>query len=260
MNVYKREMKFNVKSTIFWIIGAIIIIVLSFSKFSVADEGQLRAMATMVNKMPDVMKAIYGMSGIDISTISGYSAIIINFVLIMMSLHGVFLGMSHIGVEKKNKTMDFIFVKPLNKKKILFHKLLAGLTLLLIFNIFISLSTIFSIKLLGSVSNRFIIRMISSFLVIDFFFYSIGVLLSVLSKKKKNGGIGASIFFVFYLLAIFSRMSDNLKFLEYITPLEILSGANVLKGFHLIMLFLILLISMGLLYISLNKIEERELL
>ncbi len=260
MNVYKRELKFNYKSTIFWIIGVIIIIALSFSKFSLVDESQLGAMAAMVDTMPDVMKAIYGMSGLDISEVSGYSAVIINFALIIISLHGVFLGMSHIGLEKKNKTMDFIFVKPLKKKDILLSKMMAGITIIITFNFFISLGTIISIKTLGSVSNIFIIRMIISFLLSDVFFYSTGVLVSVISKNKKFGGIGASVFFIFYLLAIFSRMSDKIKFLAYTTPLELLSGSNVIKGFNTIMVIIMAIISVVFVYISVNKMDEKEVL
>ncbi len=260
MNVYRRELKFKYTSTIFWIIGVMLIIALSFSKFSIVDESQLGTMAAMVNTMPAVMKAFYGMSGLDISRISGYSAVIINFALIMIAIHGVFLGMSHIGFEKKNKTMDFIFVKPLTKREILKHKMLAGLTLILVFNLLVSAGTIISIKTLGSISNMFIIRMIISFFLTDLFFYSIGVLISVMSKKKKFGGIGASVFFMLYLLAVLSRMSDKIAFLAYTTPLEVLSGSNVVKGFNTIMLLIILLISIAVLYVSLNKIEEREIL
>ncbi len=258
MNVYNRELKFKLKSTILWIVGVVIVIALSFSKFSMVDESSLGAMNALVNTMPKIMKSFYGMSDIDISSIAGYAAVIVNFALIMISLHGLFLGMSHIGVEKKNKTMDFIFVKPISKKRILINKIFAGLVIILIFNFFISTGTVLSIKTVGSVTMKFIIRMVISYLLTDLFFYALGVFISVMSKKKKFGGIGVATFFLFYLTAVIARLSSSTELLGYVTPLEILSGAKVIKGFNLIMLALIIFITIALLFISIKKIYKKE--
>ncbi len=178
----------------------------------------------------------------------------------MISLHGIFLGMSHIGVEKKNKTMDFIFVKPLSKRGILKSKVFAGFTIILIVNAIVSMGTIISINYLGNVSDKFITRMIISFLLTDFFFYSLGVLISVISKKKKFGGIGASVFFLFYLLAILSRISDKISGIEFTTPFEILSGSNVIYGFKMMAIIALPVLSIVLLVISVHKINGKEVL
>ncbi len=258
MNVFKRELKFKFKSTILWIIGVVVVIALSFSKFSMVDESSLGAMNALVNTMPQIMKSFYGMSDIDISSLAGYAGVIVNFALIMISLHGLFLGMSHIGVEKKNKTMDFIFVKPISKKKVLLNKIIAGLFIIIVFNTLISVGTVLSIKTLGSVSNHFIKRMTISFFLTDIFFYALGVFISVMSNKKKFGGVGVAMFFIFYLIAVLSRLSDSTKSLGKFTPLEILSGAKVIKGFDMFMIAIMVSVSMALLFISFRKVDRKE--
>ncbi len=259
MNVYKKELKFHYKSTIFWLMGTISLIAISFSKFSLTSESELGTMDKVVETMPDIIKAFYGMSGINISSIEGYSAVVINFAIITIALHGIFLGMSHIGLEHKNKTMDFIFVKPLTKRTILFKKITAGITCIAIFVIVISISTIVSIKSFGDVSNEFLGRMIISFAVVDLFFYSSGVFISVLSKRKKFAGVGASVFLVFYLIAVVSRMSDKISDIGYVSPMEIVSGTRVMEGFEWIPLTGVILISLLLLYLSMNKIDDKEI-
>ncbi len=258
MNIYKKELTFNFKTTLAWAIGAIIIVVSSYSKFSYMENGNSNLLNDMINTMPNVVQAMYGLKDINISTLSGYTAVVINMILIMVALHGIFLGMSHLRHEQKNKTMDFIFVKPIRKKSILRYKILAGLTTVLLFNAVLSLSMIIVIKTHGHLESKYFTRMVLSFILTDIFFYAVGIFLSVISRRKKYGSIGVLIFFIFYLLSFFSRLSEKTAFLGYTTPIEMLSGNNVINGMNNSALIVIALISVVLMLMSLHKISAKE--
>ncbi len=259
MNIYKRELKFKIKSTLFWFLGILLFTLAGFSKFSIIDTEQADSINVMMDSMPNAIKAIYGINGLDLATLEGYTGVMINFIIVILALHGLFLGISHVGIEQKNKTMDFLFVKPTSKRNLLLQKMGAGLTVLLIFNILYSLITLLTIESKGGVGGALGAQMAMGFLLTDFFFYAVGVFLTICSKKKKIGGVGVFIFFLFYLLSVVSRMSEPLSWLEYLTPIQMVSGNNVVAGMNPFLPVGLFLLSVLLLIFSVIRIEKKEI-
>ncbi len=260
MNIYIRELKFKKWSFIFWTVGAILLMYFSYSKFAIMSDSDAAAMKSMVDAMPDAIKAVYGVGDFDISTLLGYTAVVINMFLIMFGLHGLFLGMSHKRIEDKNKTLDFLYTKPVTKENILRYKVLAGLTVLVSFNLLVSASSVFIISRYGSLESSFYVRMAISFLLTDFSFYALGIFISIMAKKKKYAGRGVLIFFIFYMISVLSSFSKNIEAFKYLSPMGILSGESVAYGmssFAVVGLFVILLF---MIIYSFKAASKREVL
>ncbi len=92
-------------------------------KYVALNAGNEANLQNVTNMVPDIVQAIYGMNGLDIVSLSGYFGVVINFLMLILSLYGLLLGLSHVNHEVKNKTIEFIFVKPVTKKHILFNKI-----------------------------------------------------------------------------------------------------------------------------------------
>ncbi len=260
MNIYIRELKFKKWSFVLWTVGAILLMYMSYSKFALMTDSDAAAMRTMIDAMPDAIKAVYGIGDFDISTLLGYTAVLINMVLIMFGLHGLFLGMSHKRLEDKNKTLDFLYTKPIAKGNILRYKVFAGITILVLFNLIISTITVAIVSNYGNLELGFYVGMAISFVLTDFVFYAVGVLISVTSKKKKYAGRGALIFFVFYIISVLSSFSESVRVLKYFTPLGILSGESVANGMNIIPVILLFALSLGMIVYSLKAVSKREVL
>lgn len=127
-----REIKIRWKSLLFWAIGFAFMIIGGMTKFDTFSAGGSQDLNQFIQSMPRIMRIIYGMEGIDISTFTGYFGLLLLYVLIMASIHGAFLGASLIHQEFKDRTADFLFVKPMSRDHILLRKLGSGLVMILI--------------------------------------------------------------------------------------------------------------------------------
>ncbi len=257
MNIYKRELKIKYKSTIIFTVFMIFLIQISFLKYgSIVTLGG-NAINEMMDKLPMILKAMYGMEGLDLASLSGYTAVVINFLVIIIALHGLFLGISHIGNELKNKTVDFLFVKPVLKRNIFLKKIFAGMTIIVLLNIIISFMLFITLKAEGSIQASFIFKSIIILLLADLFFYAMGIFLSVIAGKHSSR-YGLILFFLLYFLSIFSKILKNISFLKAISPLDILSGYSIVKDFNMTSIIVVCIITILLIIGSLYKIEKTE--
>ncbi len=250
MNIYKRELVIRYKSTIFWSIGAVLLILSSFYKFAIADLG---AMSSMVKYMPEVIKVMYGINDLDITTLGGYGGVTINMLNILIAFYGLFLGFSLLGREKKSGTIEFLFVKPIFKKKVLLLKILAGFTIIVGFIGFVGLVLTIAFISQGGINSVYIFRMFISIISNAIFFYSLGIILSIFYKKFN---ICIIVFFVIYLEAIFLRLMHIDLYM--FNPIVVFSGDAVVNGQNYLLLLSFLLLSKLFIHIALKSVKTME--
>ncbi len=255
MNIYKRELQIKYKGTIVFTVLMMFLVKISFMKYGSIIKLGGNSINEMMDKLPRIVKAMYGMEGLDVSTLSGYAAVVINFLVLILALHGLFLGISHIGNEVKNKTVDFLFVKPVLKKHILLQKIASGMTIIIVLNLIISSVLFMTLRAEGDIEGMFIIRSIVVLLLADILFYALGILLSTLSNKNSSK-YGMIVFFILYFLSILSKLLSNISVLKMISPLDILSGYSIIKDFNMLSFIIVCIMSALMIAFSVFKIER----
>lgn len=84
--------------------------------------------------MPASLRAIFGIGSLDVSTVVGYYGLLYLYLLIMAGIHAAMLGSTIISKEERDKTAEFLFVKPISRTTVISAKLAAAVAIVIIFN------------------------------------------------------------------------------------------------------------------------------
>jgi ABC-2 type transport system permease protein len=232
MNIFIQEMRAHRKSLIFWCIGMILLIASGMGKFSAIGSSGASG-NDVVSMLPKSVKVIFGIGNFDITKISGYYGILFLYFLLMATIHAVMFGANIISKEERDKTSEFLFVKPVSRNKIITYKLLAALVNISILNI---TTLIFSIIFVGkfnkgvSMNHDIIILMVGMY-ISQLIFMFIGTGLAAVSKNPKTAtSVGTGILLTFYMLSVFVDLNDKFANLKYLIPLKYFEAKNLING------------------------------
>lgn len=255
-NIITFELKKRIKFISIWMISFVLIIAASFIEFnSIGTTGD--NMKKIVDSMPRLMKAVYGMSDFDVSQISGYTSLIMVYVFIMAAIMSAFLGFSLLNNEYRQKMAEFIFAKPMTKKSILTSKMMAAAIILLMENLSILITIFVTLKPYSNQNETFSI--IIPLIMIEFLLLSFGVLVSVLTAGDKKGSIIISIVTSLIYMLVVARDLFESNVLTYINPISYYTRTmfteNVFAYSAVIMILIIIFIQL-----SLKKSEQIEII
>ncbi len=132
MNVFRREMKAHRKSLIIWCVSMIFLIASGsagkYAGFSSTGE----SMNDLMQAMPQSLQAITGMGSFDLSQATGFYGVLFIYMALLAAIHAVLLGSTIISKEERDKTAEFLFVKPISRRKVVRIKLLAAVVNVLV--------------------------------------------------------------------------------------------------------------------------------
>lgn len=242
MNVFLREMKANRKSLIFWSIGLLFMIAASMGRYS-AIGGSNISVNDMMKSLPRSVRAIFGVGNFDLSKASGFYGMIFVYLLIMAGIHAGMLGANIIAKEERDKTTEFLFVKPISRVNIITSKLTAALTNVVIFNI---ITLILSIAIVdkyanGESVNKGIFLLMLGMFFIQLIFLSLGACFAATSHNPKIPSSAATGILLFmYLISVCIDLTDKLDVLKYVTPFRYFDASKIMYGGGLSPLFILL--------------------
>ena len=232
MNVFLREMKANRKSLIIWSVGMFLLIASSMGKYA-GMSGSGQSINDLMTQMPKALQAIWGVGIFDLTTASGYYGILFIYLALMATIHAVMLGANIISKEERDKTTEFLFVKPVSRSKIITAKLLAALTNIMIFNIVTLSSSILLVNKYANgeeVSGDIALLMVGLF-ALQLIFLSIGSSIAALSKNPKNAAsLSTGILLITFILSIIIELNEKLVNLKYLTPFKYYEAKELLLG------------------------------
>ncbi len=225
MILIKHELKQGWKSLAVWTasIGFFIIIcVFLYPEM----KGEMEDMNEMFSSM-GAFSSAFGMDRLNFGTLIGFYATECGNIL---GLGGAFfaslIAVSSLAKEEKEHTAEFLFAHPISRKKILTEKLTSVLFQLLILNVIVFLFSVGSISLIGEE----ILWKEICLLHLAYFLIQIelaGICFGISAFLRRSGlGIGLGIATMMYFLNIIANISDQAKFLKYITPFGYANGAD----------------------------------
>lgn len=232
MNIFLREMKANRKSLIIWIIGVIFMVASGMGKYaSLESTGQ--SMNALMADMPKSMQAIMGTGSFDLSKPMGYYGLLFLYLAVMAAIHAVMLGATIIAKEERDKTIEFLLVKPISRESMMTSKLAAALVNILIFNLVTYGSSIAMVQKYAKgeeVVGDITILMLGMF-ILQLMFLAIGTMIaSIYKNSKKAASVSTGILLIFFIISIIIDMNEKLEGLKYFTPFKYYDAKDILNN------------------------------
>lgn len=263
MNVLIRELKTYRKSLLFWSIGMVLLIwasMVKYSAFSTADQ----SVNELMKQFPQSIQAMFGLTGFDLTTISGFFGAIFMYTALIATVHAVIIGSDIVTKEERDHTTEFLFVRPITRLKILSSKIIAGLIIVTILNIVAFLSSYYFADYYSTNGMPFkdIALLMIGLYFLQLIFYSIGIVTaSVLKRPKLSGSIATSILLFTFILTVFININEKISNLKYLTPFRYFDARDILLSGKLdtvyVSISMIFIISMFV--ISFKKYSKRDL-
>jgi ABC-2 type transport system permease protein len=232
MNIFLKEVKSHRKSLLFWSIGVFLMVASGMAKYAAySSSGQ--SINDLMADLPKSLRAVFGISAMDLSKVSGYYAMLFLYLLLMATIHAAMLGATIIAKEERDKTSEFLFVKPVSRSTIITAKLMAAFTNIVIFNLVTFLS---SIVLIGKYSkevavNRDIALLMVGMFILQLLFLVIGSALAAVKRKAKAAASHATgILLLTYMLSVVIDLNENMDSLKYFTPFKYFEAKNIMYG------------------------------
>lgn len=257
----KRELKINFKSFLIWSLIIILTFVVAFSIYPSIIENNA-SFDELLKNMPKEMLAIFNMDVVNINTVTGWLATEgYMMVTLLGGCYAAILGSTIVLKEEDEKTIEFLYAKPITRKKILTNKILVGLFYLTMFNVVISLTTL--IGCAASNDFYFMKWLLLSLcpLLLHYLFFFVTLLLSMFfSKTRKSMIISLGVVFISYVISALATMSEKISFLKYLSPFEYINSREIMlnetiKPIYMLISIIIILISLIGAYRFYNKKE-----
>jgi ABC-2 type transport system permease protein len=230
MNIFMGEMKANRKSLIIWSIGVIFMVASGMGKYS-SLEGTGQSMNTLMADMPKSLQAIMGVGSFDLSSPIGYFGVLFLYLAVMAAIHAAMLGANIISKEERDKTVEFLLVKPVSRTRMITSKLLASLVNITIFNLVTLASSIGMVGRFadGESYTSDITLLMAGMFILQLMFLVIGTAIASMFKNvKKATSLSTAILLIFFILSIAIDMNEKLEGLRFFTPFQYYDAKDIL--------------------------------
>jgi len=231
MNMYLHEIKSLRKSTIIWICTMIALALIYFSVYTgiASDAADFKK---LLGGYPASVRAMLGISLDNITSILGFYSMVFSFISLCAAIQAMNLGLSILSKEVRERTADFLLVKPVSRQTIVSAKLLAALTMLLATNVlyYFAVSIMASIVKTVDYSNKLFFMINLTIFFIQLIFLAIGLVVSVFFKKLKSVlPISLGIVFGFYIIGAIIATGEN-DAARFISPFKYFDINDIIKN------------------------------
>lgn len=214
MNLFLHEMKQYWKYLLFWSLGMLAMIGGGMGKFTALYDANDTSITDVFNQMPKAFLALFGMVNLEITSLSGYYGIINFYLVIMGAIFAIILGAGILAKEERDKTAEFLFIKPVTRTWVLIHKLAAGLVYIFAF---VGIDYLLSIVFIRMVApnddiSQELLLMMAGLTLVMLAFYCISFGLSgALKNNNKASMIMISVMGASYIGSVMYDMIDNIE-------------------------------------------------
>lgn len=231
MNIFFRELKANRKALIIWCLSMFLLVISGMGKYTAYSSSGLNS--DVFNDMPFTMKAILGIGSFDVTKMVGYFAMLFLYLEIAAAIHAALLGTGIIAKEERDKTTEFLMVKPVSRYLIITSKLLAALFNIIMLNVVTLISCVVMVSAYNKgedITGEIVMFMLSMFIV-QLIFFSLGTAMAaILNKSKAAGSITIGILLCGYIISRITELTDKLNFLNVFSPFKYFSYSKIADG------------------------------
>lgn len=260
MNMFLYELKSLRKSALIWtcVLIALAALYLSIYPSIVNDAADFKK---LLSGYPAPVRAMLGINLDYITSILGFYSMIFSFITLSGAIQAMNLGASILSKESRERTADFLLVKPVSRSAIVSAKLLASFTTILATNIvFFAGSAIIanSVKTADFSFKLFFMINLTLFFI-QLIFLALGVVISLFFNKLKSVlPISLGVVFGLYLIGALLATGKGDDAARFISPFKYFDITYIIKNAsyeasYLITGAVIVLVSVVASYIIYNK-------
>ncbi len=260
MNIYRFELKSLRKSTIIWTCSIIGLAALYLSIYpSMAEDAA--DFKKLLAAYPAPVREMLGINIDTIGSLLGFYSMVFSFISLFGSIQAMNFGVSILSKESRERTADFLFVKPVSRNSIVTAKLFASLTMILATNIVFCLATsiLANIVKTADYSSKVFLLINLTLLFIQLIFLAIGMVVSVFFRKIKNVlPISLGFVFGFYLIGAVLAVGENDEYARVMSPFKYFDITYIINNgsyetMYLLISAVIILVSIAVTYLIFNK-------
>lgn len=187
MNMYRHELKALRNSALIWICVLAGVAALYLSVYpSIASDAE--SFKELLEGYPASLRAMLGIRLDGIASLLGFYSFIFSFIVLCGAIQAMNLGASILSKEARERTADFLLVKPVTRKAIVSAKLLAAFTVLAATNlVFYAASSALALLVSPeSFSQRSFFLINLTLFFVQVIFLAIGAAASVFFTRLKS--------------------------------------------------------------------------
>lgn len=230
MNIYLFEFKHYIKQNVLWLVCMIAMLFLYMSLFT-TFSAEAEQFEKMMQQFPETFRKAMGLNDLFLTNILGYYGFTFVYISLIGAIFAMKLGIDVLSKEVREKTSDFLLVKPINRSGILTSKILAVLTQIIIMNLIFFPLAYLALELFKNDTYNFqVFALITlSLFLIQLFFLTLGVFLGSCAKKLKSVlPLTMGVVFGLYVLQLLNQTLDDIKF-SYLTPFGYFDPGKIIK-------------------------------
>lgn len=263
MNIFKRELRANLKSLLIWCGAQIFIIYAGMVKYGSYTSSGVD-INTMFEKLPKSLSTVFGIGGLDLSKIEGFYSVFFLYFMLLAAIHASMLGAVILSKEERDHSADFLFAKPVPRSRVITAKLAAALCNIIVFNLLTYTVSILFISQYnhGNPLAGKVAVLMGALLIFQILFLSIGSALgAVMKTTRKATSLTTGIILSTYFISIAVDMYGKIDFLKYITPFKYFEAGSLMFGgsYSVTSLILCALLISICLYVTYVKFDSRDL-
>ncbi len=226
-----RELKVNFKTLVLYTVILSVMFLLIFSIYPslVTDETKIM-LDEMMKTMPEEMLVSFNMDLIGIEDAYGwFKTEGYIFLALIGAVYSSILGATILVKEENDKTIEFLYSKPINRNQILISKIVCGVINILIFTIIVTFLNLIGLKNLQNFElKEFLMISVPIILVYYLFFFTMLFISTFYRKTKKSMGTGIALVFIFYAMQLVGGISKDLEILKKISYFEFSSARYII--------------------------------
>lgn len=228
MNIYLYEFRKYLKSTIIWTASIVAILFFYLALFP-SFSTEAAQFEKVIQQFPETFRKAFGLNQMSFSTIGGFYSFTFSYIVLIAGIFAMKLGVDIISKEGREKTADFLLVKPVNRIGIIIPKFLASVTHIIIMNVIYIIFAFIAVEIFkNSDYNKesFFLITFSMFLI-QMFLLTLGLLIGTLTKKLKSVlPISLGVVFLFYVIKLLNDTIEDEK-LSFLTPFEYFDSSYI---------------------------------
>jgi ABC-2 type transport system permease protein len=209
MNIFWFETKKKLLSTVIWVAGIAVFLLIFYSVYGTMSSG---VMDDILKQFPEAFLKAFGMHE-DMSTVLGYTAMVGVYIALFGAIFSSNLGLNAVHVEEQDMTADFLVPKPVSRNKIMVSKIAAALVHMTAFALLNALCCLWGIAMFASgveYSQKIFWLMMLGVYILQLLFFTMGLFISVALKKLGSPtAFSMGLSFGFFILNSFDTILND---------------------------------------------------
>jgi ABC-2 type transport system permease protein len=228
--IFFRELRAHRRALIGWTLAIAVLLVMVISiQPTMAQKGS--ALEAKLEVLPDAMKKLFGLQGLDFTRPGGYLAVNFLYVTLTAPLSAAILGANLVAKEESLRTAEILLTQPISRTRILLGKCGALAVHIALYHLVLAGITLAGLAIVvkGSIEAPMIVSLFAGTAALAVCFGGLGMLVATLVPRPRTAGNAAlTVVLGGYLLSALGAITPSLEWLAWLSPFHWVAPTRIL--------------------------------